>query len=48
LKHEVSYRDVYDRIHKDKDGEYISRCSKKFMVSYFEFGFMYSINSILL
>lgn len=34
LKHEVSYRDVYDRIHKNKDGEYISRRSKKFMESY--------------
>jgi len=24
LKHEISFRDVYARIHKNKDGEYVS------------------------
>ncbi|KAJ1423988.1 putative transposase, Ptta/En/Spm, plant [Sesbania bispinosa] len=27
LKHSVSFRDVYDRVHKKKDGEYVSKHS---------------------
>ncbi|KAK2446721.1 hypothetical protein QL285_017489 [Trifolium repens] len=34
LKHEVSYRDVYDRVHKKKDGEYISQRSRTYIESY--------------
>ncbi|GAU32133.1 hypothetical protein TSUD_218840 [Trifolium subterraneum] len=34
LKHEVSYRDVYDRVHKKKSGEYISQRSRTYIESY--------------
>ncbi|KAJ1381361.1 putative transposase, Ptta/En/Spm, plant [Sesbania bispinosa] len=34
LKHPVSYRDVFDRVHKKKDGEYVSKHSKNFIDSY--------------
>jgi len=33
MKQEVSYRDVYAHVHKRKDGGYISRRSKKLIVS---------------
>ncbi|XP_045788291.1 uncharacterized protein LOC123883508 isoform X3 [Trifolium pratense] len=31
LKHEVSYRDVYDRVHKKTDGQYISQRSRTYI-----------------
>ncbi|XP_045812785.1 uncharacterized protein LOC123906813 isoform X2 [Trifolium pratense] len=34
IKQEVSYRDVYDHVHKRKDGGYISRRSKKLIELY--------------
>ncbi|XP_058741404.1 uncharacterized protein LOC131613779 [Vicia villosa] len=34
LKHTVSFRDVYARVHKKKDGEYVSQRSKLFVESY--------------
>ncbi|XP_045788293.1 uncharacterized protein LOC123883508 isoform X4 [Trifolium pratense] len=34
LKHEVSYRDVYDRVHKKTDGQYISQRSRTYIESY--------------
>ncbi|WJX78748.1 hypothetical protein P8452_61936 [Trifolium repens] len=34
LKHGVSYRDVYDRVHTKKDGEYISQRSRTYFESY--------------
>ncbi|KAJ1376196.1 putative transposase, Ptta/En/Spm, plant [Sesbania bispinosa] len=34
LKHPVSFRDVFDRVHKKKDGEYVSKHSKNFIESY--------------
>ncbi|RDY13600.1 hypothetical protein CR513_01449, partial [Mucuna pruriens] len=32
--HFLSYRDVYDHVHKNKDGEYVSQHSKNFIESY--------------